>query len=117
MTELRAAYEGLHNDDERRGFLEAALHHLEDAGDGAFVGALTEILGEDWPDELERLGLMTDTESQAQQRTQPASDECVSCGEGRMGELENSGRGPLCFECRRERSALRVEGPEKEQEQ
>lgn len=62
--DVHAAYRALTHDDERRGFLEAAMDSMDDMPDGAFFGYLAEVITGDptavdrAADELERLGLV-----------------------------------------------------------
>lgn len=49
-------YLALTHDVEREAFIECALACAEDFPDGAFCAYMQEALGDDWAEELERLG-------------------------------------------------------------
>ena len=56
-TNFRAAYLALDNDDARRGFMEMHMAAAEGLPGGAWIGFMEEALGDDWVEELDRLGL------------------------------------------------------------
>lgn len=62
LSDLAIRYRSLNNDDLKRGFLDAAIESVKDQSDGVFVGLMQEILGDDWVDELARLGLTNDAD-------------------------------------------------------